>query len=87
MLRSSAQDLRQVAYDVGAQLGRAHPKDVDGRLVDRGFRDLLLQSTVAHEKRFRKTVSHLADATVAAWMAFRGATAIQPSSERFRSRR
>jgi hypothetical protein len=36
---ASPQDLRQVAYDVGIQLGRAHPKEVAGEDFPDGLED------------------------------------------------
>jgi hypothetical protein len=63
-------DLREVAYDVGVQLGRAHPKG--GRTSPRGLRRALLASTQTNEDRIRRAVDELTEATVAAWKAFRG---------------
>lgn len=72
---SSPQDMRQVAYDVGIQLGWAHPKTVAGRNVRPGLRRILLEATCKNEGRIRKAIDQLTEATVAAWMAFREATA------------
>ncbi len=69
-------DLRQVAYDVGTQLGRAHPKETPGKDSPRGFRTLLLESTRAHEARIRRSVGELTEATVEAWRAYRGETPV-----------
>ena len=71
---ASPQDMRQVAYDVGIQLGWAHPKEVAGKDIRPGLRGILLEATYKNEGRLRKTIDHLAEATVAAWMAFREAT-------------
>jgi len=68
------QDLRQVAYDVGIQLGRAHPKEAVGKGLSPGLRGVLRQATRKNEARIRKAIDELADATVAAWTAFRGET-------------
>ncbi len=65
-------DLRQVAYDVGTQLGRAHPKEGPGKDSPRGLRMLLLESTRANEARIRRAIDELTEATVEAWEAFRG---------------
>jgi hypothetical protein len=81
---ASPQDLRQVAYDVGIQLGWAHPKEVAGKDFRPGLRGILLQATCKNEGRIRKTIDDLAEATVAAWTAFRDATASQRSSKGFR---
>ena len=84
---ASPQDLQQVAYDVGIQLGWAHPKEVAGKDFRPGLRGILLQATRKNEGRIRKTIDDLAEATVGAWMAFREATAPQRSSRSDRSRR
>jgi hypothetical protein len=81
---ASPQDMRQVAYDVGIQLGWAHPKEVTGKDFRPGLRGILLQATCKNEGRLRKTIDDLAEATVAAWTAFRDATASQRSSKGFR---
>ena len=65
-------DLRQVAYDVGTQLGRAHPKEGPGEASPRGFRTVLLESTRTNEGRIRRAIDELTEATVEAWRAFRG---------------
>jgi hypothetical protein len=67
-------DLQQVAYDVGTQLGRAHPKEGPGKGSPRAFRASLLESTRTNEGRIRRTVDELAEATIEAWRAFRGET-------------
>jgi hypothetical protein len=64
-------DLREVAYDVGVQLGRAHPKGGPGRPSPRGLRSALLESTRTNEDRIRRAIDELTEATVAAWKAFR----------------
>jgi len=64
-------DLRQVAYDVGTQLGRAHPKEGPGKDSPRGSRKLLLESTRAQSARIRRAIDELTEATVEAWKAFR----------------
>ena len=84
---TSPQDLRQVAYDVGFQLGWAHPKAVAGKDFRPGLRGILLEATRRNEGRIRTTIEHLTDATVAAWMAFREASAPQRSSPAVRSHR
>ena len=82
---ASPQDLRQVAYDVGIQLGRAHPKEVAGEDFPPDLRGILLQATRRSEARIRKSIDELAEATVEAWMAFREGTAPQRSSKAFQS--
>jgi hypothetical protein len=65
-------DLRQIAYDVGIQLGRAHPKKGPGKASSRGVRILLFESMRTNEDRIRWAVGELTEATVQAWSAFRG---------------
>jgi hypothetical protein len=67
-------DLRQVTYDVGTQLGRAHPKEGPGKVSPPAFRASLLESTRTNEGRIRRAIEELAEATVEAWRAFRGET-------------
>jgi hypothetical protein len=67
-------DLRQVAYDVGTQLGRAHPRERPGKAGPLALRRCLLDSVVAHEGRIRAVIHELTDATVEAWTAFRSGT-------------
>jgi hypothetical protein len=67
-------DLRQVAYDVGTQLGRAHPEERPGTPFPRGLRDCLLESVRANERRIREAIDTLALASVRAWCVFRSET-------------
>lgn len=73
-------DLRQVAYDVGIQLGRAHPKEKRGRAPSREARTRLLAASWAYEGRVRRAIEQLSDLTVEAWRAFRGETTGEASS-------
>ena len=82
---TSPQDMRQVAYDVGIQLGWAHPKAVAATNFRPDLRRSLLEATCKNEGRIRKTIDHLTEATITAWMAFRDATASNRSSKDFRS--
>jgi hypothetical protein len=50
-------DLWQVAYDVGTQLGRAHPKGLSGAAAPESSKALLLESTRENEGRTRHAVS------------------------------
>jgi hypothetical protein len=68
------QDLRQVAHDVGIQLGRAHPKEAAGNGLSPGLRGVLRRATRKNEGRIRRAIDELAEATVAAWTEFRGQT-------------
>jgi len=68
-------DLRQIAYDVGVQMGRAHPKLPDGS-QSKERRRALLRSLDAIEGRLRTAMRELASRTDAAWREFqRGAGA------------
>lgn len=84
---ASPQDLRQVAYDVGAQLGLAHPKEVAADDCRPDLRGILLKATRRNEDRIRRTIDELAEATVEAWMAFREAAAPKRSSKAVRPHR
>ena len=70
----SPKDLRQIAYDVGVQMGRAHPKRPDGG-TDRALGQASLRALNATEARVRVTSRDLAGRTEAAWRAFRDAAA------------
>jgi uncharacterized protein DUF2252 len=67
-----ARELRQVAYDVGIQLGRAHPKDAPGTAPARHARLRLIEASFLYEGRIRRAIADLTDLTVEAWRAFRG---------------
>jgi hypothetical protein len=69
----SPRDLRQVAFDVGTQLGRAHPTEQPGESAPRGSRARLEESTRANEARIRRAIGTLTEATLEAWSAFREA--------------
>jgi len=75
MLRS-VKDLRQIAYDAGVQLGRAHPKRADGTR-DKNRCKAVLVSLRALEPRIRRAIREMAGRTDAAWRAFnRAATPV-----------
>jgi hypothetical protein len=63
-------DLRQVAYDVGVQMGRAHPKLPDGSQTKERKREVL-RSLAAIEPRVRLAIRDLAGRNDAAWRQFR----------------
>ena len=54
----SARDLREVAYDAGVQMGRAHPKQPDGG-PDKDRREASLKSLDATEARVRTAIRTL----------------------------
>jgi hypothetical protein len=66
----SPRDLRDVAYDVGLQMGRAHPKRPDGG-TDKGRRKTDLESLNATEARVRAAIRQMAQETEVAWQAFK----------------
>jgi hypothetical protein len=66
----SPRDLREIAFDAGVQMGRAHPKRADGA-TDKDRRKAVLRSLDAVEGRVRAAIRELADRTEAAWREFR----------------
>jgi hypothetical protein len=63
-------ELKQIAYDIGVQMGRAHPKQPDGTQSRERRRDVL-RSLQAIEPRVRTAIRELAGRTDAAWRQFR----------------
>lgn len=66
------EELREVAFDVGVQLGRAHPKPMTGptqAAMRRGVR----AAARRHEARVRAAVEELGREVEAAWLDFRRA--------------
>ena len=66
----SPRDLREVAHDVGLQMGRAHPKRPDGG-TDKRRRKAALASLDALEARVRAAIRQMAQETEAAWRTFK----------------
>jgi hypothetical protein len=66
----SPRDLREIAFDAGVQMGRAHPKRADGA-TDKDRRRAATRSLDAIEARVRAAIRELADRTEAAWREFR----------------
>jgi hypothetical protein len=66
----SPKDLSQIAYDIGVQMGRAHPKFPDGSQTKERRREVL-RSLEAMEPRLRVVIRDLAGRTDAAWREFR----------------
>ena len=66
----SPRDLREVAYDAGVQMGRAHPKRPDGG-PNKDRRQAALKSLNAIEGRVRTAIREMAGRTEAAWEVFR----------------
>ena len=69
MLRSP-QELREVAFDVGVQLGRGHPKRSDDEAATRLRMDILRSLPDA---KIRKEIVDFTDETVRAWSRFKSA--------------
>ena len=66
----SPRDLREIAFDAGVQMGRAHPKRPDGR-QDKDRSRAVLRSLDATEGRVRAAVREMAARTEEAWREFR----------------
>ncbi len=66
----SARELREIAFDVGVQMGRAHPKSADGG-VDKARRRAAARSLASIEARVRAAIGDMAARTEAAWREFR----------------
>jgi len=67
---ASLRDLREIAYDAGVQMGRAHPKRPDASR-DKERANAVRRAVSAHENRIRRTIDEMADRTEAAWREFR----------------
>jgi uncharacterized protein (DUF2252 family) len=71
---ASPRDLREIAYDAGVQMGRAHPKRSDGTR-DEALRREARAALERLEPRLRETSRSMAEAVEAAWRTFRDAAA------------
>jgi hypothetical protein len=65
----SKRDLKEIAYDAGVQLGRAHPKRIDGE-PDEERQKATLKAVGGNEGRIRGVIRRLANETEAAWRDF-----------------
>jgi hypothetical protein len=65
-------ELREIAYDAGVQMGRAHPKRPDGG-PDQDRREAARLALVRIEARVREAVRELAAKTETAWREYRQA--------------
>jgi len=65
----SKRDMKEIAYDAGIQLGRAHPKRHDGS-PDETRQQRTLAAVEKHEGRLVGAMRRLADETEAAWHDF-----------------
>ena len=70
-------DLRQLAYDAGVQLGRAHPKRPDGT-PDRDKRRAALRALERTRPQVLAAVAEMVASTEAAWREFKDARAAHP---------
>ena len=77
MLRTP-KDLKEIAYDAGVQLGRAHPKRPD-RSPDKERQRAIRDAVRKHEGRIRAAVYQLAEETEAAWRTFNEAAGRLPN--------
>ncbi len=68
-------ELREVAYDVGVQLGRGHPRRLEGEAATRLRLDIL---RTLPEGRIRREIDALTDETMRAWRRFVLATPARP---------
>lgn len=65
----SVKELAEVAYDIGVQLGRGHPKQIAAPL-DFQLRREQLRLLIQYEPMLKQACSELAEQTVAAWKQF-----------------
>jgi len=72
------EDLKDIAYDAGIQLGRAHPKRPD-RSPDKDRQRATRKAVIKHRARIRATVFQLAERTEAAWRTFNEAAGRLPN--------
>jgi hypothetical protein len=66
----SVDELAEVAYDVGVQLGRGHVKQI-GAPFDLQIRLNQLEMVEKYEQEMKQARRQLAEQTVAAWKKFR----------------
>jgi hypothetical protein len=71
-------DLREIAYDAGVQMGRAHPKRPDATR-DKERARAVRRALWTYEARVRKAITGLADRTETAWREFRQAVSAIPA--------
>lgn len=75
----TAEDLKEIAYDAGLQLGRAHPKRPD-KSIDKDRQRATRKAVKKYQGRIRAAVFRLASETEAAWRAFNEAAG-RPSND------
>jgi len=74
----TVEDLKDIAYDAGVQLGRAHPKQPD-RSPDEDRQRAIRDAVRKHTARIRAVVFELAKETEAAWRTFNEAAGRLPN--------
>ncbi len=74
----SKKDLKEIAYDAGVQLGRAHPKRPDGG-PDKARQKTTLKAVERYQGRIRGVIQRLANETGAAWRDFTEAAGRPPN--------
>ena len=71
----SADELVEIAFDVGVQLGLGHPKGL-GPPLDPALRQSVLRFMAEHEGRLKTVSTTMANEVIAAWKRFRKATEV-----------
>jgi hypothetical protein len=75
-----ARELREIAFDAGVQMGRAHPKRPDGT-VDKDRQRAALRSLLSVEARVRASMREMAARTEEAWREFNRQANAERSSQ------
>jgi hypothetical protein len=75
----SPSDLRDIAADVGVQLGLGHPRDISDT-DSSGFRGTLASTLERLREEIVETISDLTEQTIAAWDQFRAEVSKQKTS-------
>jgi uncharacterized protein (DUF2252 family) len=76
----TSHDLREIAYDAGVQMGRAHPKRPDATR-DKERAQAVRRALWTYEARVRKAITEMADRTETAWREFRQAVSAAPAAK------
>jgi len=74
----TVEDLKDIAYDAGVQLGRAHPRRPD-RSPDKDRQRATRNAVRKHSARIRVAIFRLAEETEAAWRTFNEAAGRLPN--------
>ncbi|HEX9186270.1 MAG TPA: hypothetical protein VGB87_04310, partial [Vicinamibacteria bacterium] len=76
----TSHDLREIAYDAGVQMGRAHPKRPDATR-DKERAQAVRRALWTYEARVRKAITEMAVQTETAWRQFRQAVSATPAAK------